>query len=463
MTGSPRPGYLLVMDSVEVAVIGTGPGGEHAATTLASAGLEVLAVERDLVGGVCAFWGCNPTKMAIRAGNALQEARRVDRLAGHAQVTPDWSVVAARLSEEATDAWHDRAAVERLERHGARLVRGHGRLVGPGQIEVDGQPIGVTRAIVVNTGSRPSIPPIDGLDEVDFWTNREFVTAKELPESCIVLGGGAIGAELAQVMARFGTQVEIVEMADRLLPPQEPEVGTLLAEVLRAEGVGVRTGVMAARVEPTPTGVALTLDDDTRLTAERLVVATGRSADPAGAGLDTVGVPSDAPFASTDERMRVTDGVYAVGDITGKGVYTHVSMYQAQIAVRDILGEPGPPADYRALPRVTFTDPEIGMVGLTEQEARESLDHVRVGTVEIPSTSRGWIRGVDNKGVIKVVEDAERGVLVGATAMSAEGGEVLGALSVAVHAEVPTDRLISTVFAYPTFHRGIEQALRTLS
>jgi len=451
------------MVSVDVAIIGMGPGGENAANRLGSAGLDVLAVEHELVGGSCPFWGCIPTKISIRAASALQEARRVDRLAGRSEVTPDWSPVAARIREEATDSWHDDAAVRRLERQQVRLLRGHGRVSGPGQVEVDGQTIQATRAVVVNTGSRPMVPPVDGLDEADFWTSRDFVTAKELPESCIVLGGGAIGVEIAQVMARFGTQVQVVEMAERLLALQEPEVGVLVEQVLESEGVAVRTGAMATHVETTDTGVAVTLDDGTRLGAERLLVAAGRSADPMDVGLDTVGVPTDASFAPTDERMRVSDGVYAIGDITGKGIYTHVSMYQSDIAVRDILGEPGPVADYRALPRVTFCDPEIGMVGMTEQEARESLNHVRVGTVDIPDTTRGWIRGVDNQGVIKLVEDAERGVLVGATVMAAAGGEVLGALSVAIHGEVPVEQLRSMMFAYPTFYRGIGQALRDLS
>ncbi|MDX5399691.1 MAG: NAD(P)/FAD-dependent oxidoreductase, partial [Actinomycetes bacterium] len=325
---------------------------------------------------------------------------------------------------------------------------------------VDGVPYALTRGVVVNTGTSATIPPIEGLDTVEYWTNRDVVEAEALPASIVVLGGGAIGSELAHVMARFGVRVTVVEAADRLLALEEPEAGEALREVLEAEGVTVHVGVRASRVERDGGGVAVVIGPGRVVTAERLLVATGRRADPAAAGLTSVGVSDDARFAPIDEHCRVAEGVWAIGDITGKGAFTHVSMYQANIVIRDILGEDGPPASYHALPRVTFTDPEVGAVGMTEQQAREALTHVRVGSVPISGTTRGWIhRG---EGLIKVVEDAESGVLVGATAMGPSGGEVLGALAVAVHARVPVDTLRSMIYAYPTFHRGIEAALASL-
>ncbi|MBC7292243.1 MAG: NAD(P)/FAD-dependent oxidoreductase, partial [Actinotalea sp.] len=348
------------MEQFDVVVIGMGPGGEHVAGTLAERGLRVLGVERELLGGECPYWGCIPTKMMIRAASALAEARRVEGIAGSVgHVVPDWASVARRIREEATDHWDDQAAVDRFVGKGGTFVRGTGRLVGPGRVDVDGTPYATAR-IVVATGSRPAVPPVDGLDAVEFWTNHEVVEAAELPRSLVVLGGGAIGCELAQVLGRFGVEVTVVESADHLLPMEEPRAGEILAEVLTAEGVTVRTGVSAHRVAPDDGGVAVHLQDATVVRAERLLVATGRRADPAAVGLDTVGVPADARTVPVDEHCRVTEGVWAVGDVTGQGAFTHVAMYQAGIVIRDVLGEPGPPAQYRALPRVTFTDPEVG-------------------------------------------------------------------------------------------------------
>lgn len=452
------------MKSYDVAVIGMGPGGEHVAGTLAEHGLRVLGIDNGLVGGECPYWGCIPSKMMIRAANTLAEARRVAQLAGNTvDIQPDWAPVARRIREEATDNWDDRVAVERFVGKGGTFVRGKGRLTGPGRVEVDGVSYAVTRGVVVATGSKPAIPPITGLDQVPFWTNHEAVETKELPASMIVLGGGAIGCELAQVFSRFGVQVSVVEAAEHLLPMEEPEAGELLQGVFESEGMKVHVGMAAHRVDSDGAGVAVELDGGLVLHAERLLVATGRRADPAAAGLDTVGVDPTARTAPIDERCRVADGVWAVGDITGQGAFTHVAMYQAGIVIGEILGEDGPAADYRALPRVTYTDPEVGSVGLTEQQARERLTSVLVGSTNVPSTARGWIHKVGNEGLIKLIADTDRGVLVGATAMGPTGGEVLGALTVAVHAQVPLDTLRSMIYAYPTFHRGIEDALRGLS
>lgn len=456
------------MESYDVAVIGMGPGGEHVAGTLAERGLRVLGIDHGLVGGECPYWGCVPSKMMIRAADALAEARRVPDLAGSVgAVHPDWSMVAARIRAEATDDWDDTVAVDRFVGKGGTFLRGTGRLTGPGRVEVNGVPIEVTKGVVVASGSRPSIPTIDGLDSVPFWTNHEVIEARALPRSLIVLGGGAIGVELSQALARFGVVVTVIEAAPRLLPAEEPEVGDLVRDVLVADGIDVRVDVSVRRVDGygdgDADGVVVSLSDGSAIRAERLLVATGRRAEPAAVGLDAVGVDPSARSAPVDDHCRVVDGVWAVGDITGKGAFTHVAMYQAEIVIADVLGQPRPPADYRALPRVTFTDPEVGSVGLTEQQARAQLRSVLVGSVPVPSTARGWIHKRGNEGIIKVVADGERGVLVGATAMGPAGGEVLGALVLAVHAGVPIDTLRSMIYAYPTFHRGIEDALRALA
>ncbi|XVQ09663.1 dihydrolipoyl dehydrogenase family protein [Spirillospora sp. CA-255316] len=450
-------------DQVDVVVVGLGPGGEFAAGALADAGLDVVGIEAELVGGECPYWGCVPSKMMIRAGNVLAEAGRVPYLAGEGKAVADWSRVADRVRSEATGGWNDETAADRLAAKGVRLVRGSGRLAGPRRVTVGGRTLQAGRGVVLATGSKPRIPPVPGLEGTPYWTNRDAIAAEENPASMLVLGGGAIGVELAQVYARFGCAVTVLEGQDRLLAQEEPEAGELAAQVLRADGVTVRTGARAVQIEHDGTSFEALLEGGLEpLRAERLLVATGRRTDLAALAVDTVGLDPAAPAVRTDGQMRAGEGLWAIGDITGRGAFTHVSMYQAQIAVRDILGEPGPGADYRALPRVTFTDPEIAAVGLTEQQARDQGLRVRTGLVPIASSARGLIHGPGNDGFVKLVEDADRGVLVGATSAGPMGGEVLYGLNIAVHTEVPTGRLKHMIYTYPTFHRTVEAALHAL-
>ena len=448
-------------ETVDAVVIGLGPGGEDVAGRLAEAGLSVVGIEAELVGGECPYWGCIPSKMMIRAAGLLAEARRIPGMAGASTVTPDWAPVAERIRAEATDSWDDQVAVDRFVGKGGRFVRGRGRLVAPDRVEVGDEVFVARKAVVLATGTAPSIPPVEGLADTPYWTNRDAIRTTEVPARLVVMGGGAIGAELAQVFARFGATVTVVEAADRLLPLDEPEAGAVVADVFRSEGIHVITGVGATRVEHDG-AFTVTLADGRTVEADELLVATGRRADPAGLGAGVVGVPDDARWVPVDERLRVADGVWAVGDLTGQGAFTHVAMYQSAIATADILGEAHEPADYAALPRVTFTDPEVGSVGRTEADARAAGIDVVVGTAEVSSTARGWIHKAGNEGIIKLVADRSRGVLVGATAMGPSGGEVLGLLTLAVHAQVPLGVLRSMIYAYPTFHRGVEDALRDL-
>ena len=439
---------------VDAIVVGLGPGGEQVAEDLAEAGLEVVGIEAELVGGECPYWGCIPSKMMVRAADLLAEGRRIPGMAGTSVVTADWAPVASRIREEATDYWDDAVAADRFEGKGGHLVRGRARVTGAAAVEVGGETFTARRALVLSAGQRAFVPPM--FADVPHWTNRGAIAAETVPASLLVIGGGAIGLEIGQVMSRFGVRVTIVEAGPRLAGPEEPEASELITEVLRREGVEVHTGATVERVERSGEGGATVhLTDGTALTGERMLVAVGRRSDLAGLGVGALGLDEEAPSIPVDGRMRVAPGVWAVGDVTGKGAFTHVAVFQARLCVADILGRPRPDADYRALPRVTFTDPEIGSVGLTEAQAREQGGDVTVLRESIAASARGWIhRG---EGFVKLI--ARDGVLVGATSMGPTGGEVLGLLVLAVHARVPLETMRSMIFAYPTFHRAVDSAL----
>ena len=445
---------------VDVVVIGLGPGGEYAAQALAGEGLSVVGVERALVGGECPFYGCIPSKTIIRAADALAEARRAGTLAGQVTATPDWSVVADRLGERATSHWHDDSHVSSLESAGVDVVRGHGRLDGPGRVTVDGTTYVAARGVILNAGTEPAVPPIPGLADTPYWTNREAMRLSELPGSLAVIGGGPIGVELAQAFARFGVRVTLLEGGPRILGPAEPEASAVVAQVFADEGIEVLTGAHITGVRHD--GTFHVEVDGRTLDVDQLLVAAGRRTNLADLGLETVGLDPTARFVEVDERLRAGERLWAIGDITGKGQFTHVSMYQGTRAVRDLLDQPGAEADYRALSWVTFTDPEVAAVGMTEQQARDAGLSVVTGQAAIPDSSRGWLHQLGNEGVVKLVADADRGILLGATVVSPAGGEVIGLLATAVHAEVPVATLKGMHFAYPTFHRTIETALGDL-
>jgi len=448
--------------TAEVVVVGLGVGGESVAGQLADAGLDVIGIESELVGGECPYWGCIPSKMMLRAANLLAEARRIPGMAGSSSVAPDWTPVAQRIRQEATDTWDDTVAVDRFVGKSGRFVRGKARIIDARTVEVPGTgTIAATRALVIGTGTVPSIPPIPGLADTPYWTNRDAIKTEQLPGSLVVIGGGAIGCEIGQAYARFGVEVTIVEAASRLLPPEDEVAGPLLAEALSSEGISLLLNAGVTGVEHDGSAFTVRMGEDS-VVGEQVLVATGRrpamnAEDWAALGLS--GRPGALPV---NGQMRVTDGVWAVGDITGHGAFTHMATYQADIAVRDILGTPGPDADYRAVPRVAFTDPEIGGVGLTEAQAREQGIAVAIGTTQIPSTARGWLHKAGNAGLIKLIVDSETDTLVGAVSAGPTGGEVLSALSVAVHARVPVSTLEHMIYAYPTFHRGIQDAIRDL-
>lgn len=442
--------------SCDVVVVGLGPGGEALVSRLAAAGLDVVAVEKELVGGECPYWGCIPSKIVIRAANALAEARRVGRLAGSAEVVPDFGPVARRIRDEATDDWDDTVAADRVTDAGARLVRGHGRLAGDRRVVVGDDTFVASRGVVLNTGTTPSEPPIPGLAGTPYWTNRGILATETAPGSMVVIGGGPIGVELAQAFSRFGTEVTVLEVGPRILAVEEPESSELVTRVLRDEGVTVRAGVSIESVEHDGRTFRVTCDDGVH-EAEQLLVAAGRRSRVDDVGLDTVGV-EPGRHLEVDDAMLVKDGLWAIGDIVGRGAFTHVSMYQSERAARSILGEPLGTYD-TSLPRVTFTDPEVGGVGLTEHQAREQGISVRVGLTDLAASSRGFVHGPGNEGLVKLVIDDDRGVIVGANSVGPAGGETLAGLAFAVRAEIPVETLVNTIYAYPTFWRAIESAL----
>ncbi len=346
--------------------------------------------------------GCIPTKMMVRAADLLAEARRVNGMSGSSTVHPSWDPVAARIRDEATDDWDDTVAVERFEGKGGRFVRGWARLAGPGRVVVGDREFAARRAVVVASGARPWIPPVAGLAGTPFWTNREAVRTTQVPHTLVVLGGGSIGVEMAQVFRRFGAQVTVLETAPHLVGPEEPEAAAVLATCSgpRASRCGPRSrssrSVRRTAVRrragrgPAAVGRPVAGRHGRRVDLERLDVGVGRPG-------------SEARSLPVDDHMRV-DGVertWAVGDMTGKGGFTHISMYQADIVVRDVLGREVVPADYRAVPRVTFTDPEIGSVGRTEQKRWRRASRsgwalpgsrTRPGGGSTRPATRGWSR-----------------------------------------------------------------------
>ena len=360
---SGRTKTQLALDGnagADVIVLGVGTCGEDLSLRLLGAGLKVVGVEAALVGGECAYWACLPSKMMIRAASVLQEARRVSGMAGQAEVTPDWVPVASRVRAEATGGWDDSIAVERFEGRGGRLVHGRGKLTGPRTVTVGDESFKARLGVVIATGSKPAIPQIPGLAEVDFWTKHDVIQAERLPKSLVVLGGGAVGCELGQVLARFGVDVSVVEAADRLLPEEEPEASLAVEAAFAAEGINVHIGAAARQVGSRDGSIVVTLAGGMELAGERLLVATGRTVDLSGLGLESAGLDGARRFTPVDERMRAAEGIWAMGDVTGKAMFTHVALHQSAIIAADILGEDHPPARYDAVPRAIFTDPEVG-------------------------------------------------------------------------------------------------------
>ena len=469
-------GDYQLHDEYDLIVLGLGPGGEAVASKLAQAGRRVLGVDARLVGGECPYYGCIPSKMIVRAAHTLAESRRVGQLAGTASDRPDFSRVAERIRDEAADDWDDQVAVDRLEGFGAHFLRGAARFAGRTAaglpvVEVGDRRFVARDGVVVATGASPTLPPIPGLRQLagdklspdgPVWTNREVLQIKQAPRSLIVIGGGPIGTELVQAFNRFGVRVTQLEAAEQILSAEEAAAAEVVADVLRREGVDLRVGVKITDISSGEDGVVVELEGGERIEAERLLVAAGRRTNLSELALGSVGLDPDSAHLYVDEHMRAGEKIFAVGDVTGVAPFTHVATWQARVLIEHLLARPESFGGYHGLAWCTFTDPEVGHVGITERQARERGIDVTTGRAEIADDSRGWIHGPGNDGFVKLVVDRSAGVLVGATVVAPSGGEILGLLSLAVHAKVPVATLATMHYVFPTLHRTVLEAVQAI-
>lgn len=441
----------------DVAILGAGPAGEHAAYALVVAGRRVLLVERELIGGECSNWACIPTKTLLRPAEVRGESARA---AGVQEAALDWPDL-DRYRDYMTSAGDDSGRVANYDRMGVRVIKGDGRLDGPGRLRV-GDTAFEAEHILISTGSDPVIPPIDGLAEAGYWTNREATALRRIPASVVIVGGGPVGIELAQFLRRFGSRVALAEGADRLAEREDEAVCGLLRDGLEADGVDVRTGVHATRVRREGDERVITLDDGGELRGEEVVIAVGRRPRARGIGLETIGLDGDLRAVPVDEHCRVADGVWAAGDCTGVALFTHVAKYQARVAMADMRGRPVA-ADYRAIPRVIFTDPEVAAVGLTAAAAREAGHEVATAVIELPGAiARPATYEQDPRGKLGVVADRARGVLLGAWAVAPLASEWIHQAVLAIRAEVPIEILLETVAQFPSYSEGYLSALQAL-
>ena len=459
---------MMAPHEFDVVCLGGGVAGEAIAAGLKDSGLTLAVVERELVGGECPYWGCVPSKTLLRSGETLTEAGRARILAAsRVEWTVDFPKVSTRVLWMARNL-DDKRPTAAMEANGANLFRGVGKLTDPRTVEVGGERLIARHAVVIANGSTAAIPPIPGLDKTEYWTNRQAAVPRELPTSLAILGGGAIGVELGQAFARLGCKVTVIEAGPRFLGQEEPEAADALRPHLEAEGIMLMLGDACVGVEQPMMGpshehstVVLQLKSGATVRADRLLVATGRRPNAEawrGAGL----AQTERGWLKVDPAtLEARPGVYGAGDVTGLGGFTHVAYYHGQVVARRLRGMDAR-ADHTAVPRVTFTDPEIASVGLTEASARAKGIDVAVVTTDPAETARGYIHDF-HRGALKLVADRERGVLVGATLVSPRAGEIVGELVLAIKLGTPLSTLADVIHPFPAFNRVLGESLGALA
>jgi pyruvate/2-oxoglutarate dehydrogenase complex dihydrolipoamide dehydrogenase (E3) component len=447
----------------DVVVLGGGTAGEAVAPELARAGRSVAVVEPGRVGGECPFTACMPSKAMLRSAAVRRLATRAHQLGAVADPLDlgdpgrAWAAAVA-VRDEVAGHLDDSQHAQGLVDAGVTLVRGWGKVAEPGVVAVGERRLAWTD-LVVATGSVAVLPPIEGLDAVEPWTSDDVWTATKLPDSLVVLGGGPVGVELAQVFARFGCRITLVEAKDQLLPGEDPAVSAVLTEALCAEGIDVRVGVTAEAAESGRDGVRVRLTDGADVSAERLVAATGRRPHVEGLGLEVLGLDGDLEIDDCC-RVRGVEHVWAAGDVTGILPFTHTGNYQGRVVTANLLGRPAR-TDYRSVPRTVYTEPEVAAVGLTPAQAREQGIDVRVATMDVGQTARA---AADHSGggLLLLVVDAARGVAIGAAVAGPHAGELITQAALAIRADVPLGVWMDVIQPFPTYSDAWFPPLREL-